>query len=788
MSNSHRTHISHRPKATALLVVAFLVFGIAAAFAQVSFHENTVESQYGTNLFATPIDLDEDGWMDMLVTDRHDDVLVWLRNDGGTGFMELPIPDTDGYLTYPYVDDLDEDGDWDIIGATYDNAEAGWWENDGDENFTRHFIGDMAGGHWAKTVDLDEDGDLDVVACGFDHGGNKWFENDGNEHFIEHVISPSRTSHCVDWGDFDDDGDLDLVTNDINAGVVVWENDGSESFTPVVHPFMWAHWVIVDDIDLDGDPDFAAVSYNPSEVAWWENDGSGSFTKRSVSTSFLGPLVVDTGDLDEDGDVDIVASAINSHEISWWENDGSEGFTEHALTAGSYTNATSVQIADLDGDSDDDLVCTGQVSPCVRWYESDIVDIVMTSDLETGVAPFDVVFSESSTSRYTITDRRWDCDNDGVIDASGSSTSWTYDTPGTHSVLLEVWMGTRVGRALLPDRVTAFDTSSALWFDGVSGVVSCADSPAAELTGPLTIEAWINPYDWGGFPIGGFGFGQILEKGGVSLLLTGTHPARNDHGLYLELVHGDATVSGACSPAGSITLDEWQHVAVTYDGASDVRMWIDGAEQTVTHTVAPTGNLGANGAVTIGNIAGLLNRTFEGSIDEVRLWNIARSDGEIQGSMDAALSGSESGLVGYWKLDEGNGQTAADGSPGDADGTITDATWVQGAIFHPTSVAENGDDDIWAGVVPRLAAAPNPFARVTSIALTLPRPSDVRMTVHDLAGRVVREITDLHLDAGTHTFEWDGTNREGLPVATGVYFCRVTSEHGNASGKMVLIH
>jgi len=124
----------------------------------------------------------------------------------------------------------------------------------------------------------------------------------------------------------------------------------------------------------------------------------------------------------------------------------------------------------------------------------------------------------------------------------------------------------------------------------------------------------------------------------------------------------------------------------------------------------------------------------------------------------------------------------------DEDGTITYATWVQGVIFHPTSVAENGDDDIWAGVVPRLAAAPNPFARVTSVVLTLPSPSDVRTTVHDLAGRVVKEITDLHLDAGIHTFEWDGTNREGLPVATGVYFCRVTSEHGNASGTMVLLH
>jgi hypothetical protein len=788
MSNSHRTHISRHPEATAFLAVAFLVSALAAAFAQVSFQENVVESQYGTNLFAAPCDLDEDGWMDILVTDRLNDQIVWLRNNGETLFDQHPIPDTDGYLTYPYLVDLDEDGDTDLLGATNDDGEVCWWENDGDENFTRHILGVIGGGHRTIAVDLDEDLDLDVVACGLDHGGNKWFENDGDEHFVEHVISPSRTSHCVDWGDFDDDGDIDLVTTDLNVGLVLWENDGDENFSSTPKSFPYAHWVLVDDIDDDGDPDLVAVAYNPSAVAWWENDGAGSFTRHTISTSFLGPLVVDTADLDEDDDTDIAVAAVNSHEISWWENDGNEGFTEHPLTAGTYTNATSVQIADLDGDSDADLVCTGHVQPCVRWYESDIVDMSFTVDPHTGVAPLTVALTDSSTSRYAITDRAWDCDLDGSIDVHGQTAPWTYQTPGSYSVLLEVSMGERVGRVMLRDQAEAFDTGSALWFGGVSGVVSCADSPMSELTGSLTVEAWISPFGWGGFPIGAFGFGQLLDKGSVSLLLTGAHPARNNESVYLELKHRDGTVSGASAPVGAIALDEWQHVAATYDGVSTVRMWIDGTEQTVTYSVAPSGSLDVNGAVTLGNIAGTLNRTFEGSLDEVRLWSVARSEAEIQGSKDAVLSGSEPGLVGYWKLDEGNGQTTVDGSPGGGDGAITDATWVQGVILYATSVPESGDDDIWAAFAPQLATAPNPFGRATSIALTLPCPSDVRVTVHDLAGRVVREITDLHLDAGIHTFEWDGRNREGLPVATGVYFCRATSEHGNASGKMLLLH
>ena len=785
MPHGNRTQIRRTPEATAIIAVAILVLGTAVtALGQVSFQENIIDSQYGINLFSAPCDLDQDGWMDMLVTDRLNDRMVWLRNNGETLFDERPIPDTDGYLTYPFLTDLDEDGDIDLLGATYGGAEVCWWENDGAESFTKHVIGDMMGGHWAKAVDLDEDNDLDVVVCGLENGGNKWFENDGSEHFVEHVISPSRSSHCVDWDDFDDDGDWDLVTTDIDAGVVVWENDGSEGFTPTVHPFLWAHWVVVDDIDLDGDPDFAAVSYNPSEVAWWENDGSGSFTKHSVSTSFLGPLVVDTGDLDEDGDVDIAASAINSHEVSWWENDGGEGFTEHRLAAGSYTNATSVQIADLDGDSDADLICTGQIQPCVRWYDSDIVDMSFTVDLRTGVAPLTVALTDSSTSRYAITDHAWDCDLDGSIDVHGQTAGWTYHSPGTFSVMLEVSMGERVGRAILRDRLDVFDTGSALRFDGVSGVVSCADSPMSELTGPLTVEAWINPFDWGGFPIGTFGFGQILDRGSVSLLLTGTHPARNNESVYLELKHTNGTVSGVSAPVGAITLDEWQHVAATYDGLGTVRMWIDGIEQSVTYVVAPAGSLEVGAAVTLGNITGTLNRAFEGTLDEVRLWNVARSEVQIQEARDSALSGSEPGLVGYWTLDEGNGQTAADGSPSGGNGAITDAAWVQGVILNPTSV---GDDDTWAGTGPRLANAPNPFRRATSIALTLPRAADVRVTVHDVAGRLVRELAREQMAEGLHTFQWDGRNGTGRSMATGVYFCRVTSECGDVTGKMVLL-
>ena len=56
---------------------------------------------------------------------------------------------------------------------------------------------------------------------------------------------------------------------------------------------------------------------------------------------------------------------------------------------------------------------------------------------------------------------------------------------------------------------------------------------------------------------------------------------------------------------------------------------------------------------------------FNGKIDEVRIWNVARTESQIQNTMNTILSPeyystSDSGLVGYWRLDEGTGQTAED--------------------------------------------------------------------------------------------------------------------------------
>jgi len=76
---------------------------------------------------------------------------------------------------------------------------------------------------------------------------------------------------------------------------------------------------------------------------------------------------------------------------------------------------------------------------------------------------------------------------------------------------------------------------------------------------------------------------------------------------------------------------------------------------------------------------------WPGKIDEVRIWNVARSPAEIQTYFDRSLHGSESGLVAYWRFDEGNGNIATDFTGNGHTGTLINSpTWMISPVVPPT--------------------------------------------------------------------------------------------------------
>jgi flagellar hook assembly protein FlgD len=82
---------------------------------------------------------------------------------------------------------------------------------------------------------------------------------------------------------------------------------------------------------------------------------------------------------------------------------------------------------------------------------------------------------------------------------------------------------------------------------------------------------------------------------------------------------------------------------------------------------------------------------------------------------------------------------------------------------------------------------PNPMRGMTSISFWLPSAGRVRVTIHDVQGRLVRELVNEYRRASVHHTVWDGTDMRGHPVSGGLYFIVVEAEKHRTAGKVVLI-
>jgi subtilisin family serine protease len=86
--------------------------------------------------------------------------------------------------------------------------------------------------------------------------------------------------------------------------------------------------------------------------------------------------------------------------------------------------------------------------------------------------------------------------------------------------------------------------------------------------------------------------------------------------------------------------------------------------------------------------------------------------------------------------------------------------------------------------------APNPFNPSTTVSYSVPEdtePLRVKLTVYDIRGRTVAVLADRVQDGGNYTVNWDGTDKAGRQVASGIYFYRLRAGSFTATRKMVML-
>jgi len=360
--------------------------------------EHTIKSNYDAAWDVYAIDLDQDGDMDVLgaAAGTSEDI-SWWENDGSESFTKRTISGNYPGANSVFALDLDKDGDIDVLstGAANSGDDVTWWENDGtpsDGGWDEHTIdSDLEEAWYVRAGDIDEDGDIDVVAAGKGIGGTtgkiKWYINDGspNDDDWTAVLVDNNIygAMCVRVVDMDLDGDLDVLGAASEAGDLLawWENDGSPSGASwtqnnIQASYKEAHSVFAADIDGDGDIDVVGTSggegADTDRIDWFENDGSQSFTKRTIDSTYGNAWGVYVKDLDFDGDLDVLSSASGADDVTWWENDGSPsdgGWTEHTIE-GNFDGARHVYAEDIDTDGDIDVLAVANIGDDITWWEN----------------------------------------------------------------------------------------------------------------------------------------------------------------------------------------------------------------------------------------------------------------------------------------------------------------------------------------------------------------------------------------------------------------------------------
>jgi len=86
-----------------------------------------------------------------------------------------------------------------------------------------------------------------------------------------------------------------------------------------------------------------------------------------------------------------------------------------------------------------------------------------------------------------------------------------------------------------------------------------------------------------------------------------------------------------------------------------------------------------------------------------------------------------------------------------------------------------------------LRAFPNPFANSTTIRFNLDRPTRVDLSIYDASGRIVRNLIRARAQAGDYAFTWNRKDDQGKTVPNGVYFGRLTTNHGAFNTNLILL-
>ncbi len=326
-------------------------------------------------------DFDKDGDLDLVSGDSWFAAPDWTRHPIGT------IGAQDGYR-FDFADcplDVNGDGWIDVVSCSWHRRAVTWRENPGAaladaKEWTEHVVDEPGNMETAIRVDVDGDGKDDFVPDVTDKV--VWYRVEGGT-LVRKDVSTTIGGHGIGVGDVNGDGKKDFVKP---GG---WLEAPEWKFHAFPSEFALGHLgieIVVNDFDGDGDADLFAANGHDYGTMWLEQTSESgkepAFVKNEIDRDWSMGHSLALADIDGDGAKDIVTGK------RWHAHDNDPGvddplvvyaysfdrearaFRRMTLHEGGTVGAgLSITAVDLDRDGDVDVVCPGKTGLYVLRHE-----------------------------------------------------------------------------------------------------------------------------------------------------------------------------------------------------------------------------------------------------------------------------------------------------------------------------------------------------------------------------------------------------------------------------------
>jgi len=715
-------------------------------------------------------DLNGDGNLDCVTAEEENQVSILLGKADGT-FQPRQVfaaidPSSVG------IGDFNNDHRPDLVIANYHPKTLSVMLQDQNGGFAAP-IGSPSGNFPGSLVvrDMDLDNNQDVVYA--DNFGYGVVYGNGNGSFgAVDFADPPYGARSIAVEDLNGDNRPDLVVSNV-PGVFIRFGAPNRTFE---NPVSYAigdvgNAITIADATGDGTLDLLVSTNNKGRISLLSGLGNGTFGGYVLLPAGQSPGSVGVADFTHDGIVDLVSSDGSGSDIVLMEGNGDNTFG-HQESYSTSNFATAMILEDLNHDSRPDVVFASGSSPPARVW----ICLINPRGVPRLPSPYDC--DAPAVALATS-----DFNNDGHVDIAAAR----------------------------------YYSTICFWLNNGSGGLG----NRVEL--PFRADLLVS--------------GDFNEDGNADLL--GLYRSYSDLPLKLFLGNGNGTFDGpleqpapnyinACMQ-GDVNGDSHLDLIYTRAGShGTVMVWVgDGTGQFAQTSTLFAGNepdqtiladIDLDGCLDLvtSNKDGRSLSIFRGHCDATFDTSIpidvgtfprgmicANLDGDGLPDLAVANYGGNTvsllrgnGAFGFARTDLGTGSGPFALGAGDLrqSGNIDlltldlyDQTFSvlrnRGGLPSTVGIGEPPKVEL----TPRLVNAPNPFAWSTTLSFVLPEPGRLRLTIHDIQGRSVRELTDGSWTAGEHRIVWDGKDQRGVSVVPGLYLAKLKAPRTQLSQKLFRI-